>query len=292
MGTPRRDPATHTGVPLEVDDATLLAWLQDDLGPGDLDVTSDPLFPPEHQGRARIVTREPLVVSGLDEATRLLRLSGIQVQVEAQDAQHVQPGTVLAHVRGPTRAILRAERTALNLLCRASGIATLTHWTQKRVQETNPDCRVSATRKTTPGFRPLEKRAVLHGGGDPHRYGLYDMILIKDNHRQAGGDLRKLIEKTRTAHPGLAIEVEVESKEDAETAARAHVDWILVDNQSPETLQEIAALARGIHPEVRIEASGGIRVDNAHEWAPHADRVSLGALTQGAPAKDIGLDWD
>lgn len=274
-----------------VGDETLRAWLAEDLGPDDLDATSDPLFPSTHEGTARIVTREPLVISGLDEALRIFRLMGVKTDVQTEDGQSVKVGTTLATVHGSTRAILRAERTALNIVCRASGIASLTQRTQKRVAEANPDCRVSATRKTTPGLRTIEKRAVLHGGGDPHRYGLFDMVLIKDNHRAAGGPLPAMIDAARTAHPKLPLEVEVETLEDAETAAREKADWILVDNQDPAQLARIAQAARSIHPDIQVEASGGIHPDDAHRWAPHADRVSMGALTQSAPAKDIGLDW-
>lgn len=292
MANPRATPpSTPTGIPLTVADETLTSWLNDDLGPEGHDVTSEAIFPADHQGSARIVTREALVVSGLAPALRVFQIAGAKTTTDKTDGDTVDRGTVLATIEGPTRAILSAERTALNLLGHLSGIATLTQNTQRRIEQVNPDCKVSATRKTLPGLRALEKLAVIDGGGEAHRYGLFDMALIKDNHRAAAEGLETAIEAVRNAHKDILLEVEVENLEDAETAAHAGVDWLLVDNQDPEALRQIADAVRAISPNVKIEASGGIRPENAHLWAAHAHRVSLGAITMSAPAKDIGLDW-
>lgn len=290
--TPPEPVRTPTGVPLEVDDATLAAWLADDLGEPPRDVTSAPIFPETHESRARIVAREALVVSGLDEARRLFRLAGAAPTTRQADGERVEAGAVLATVAGPTRAILLAERTALNVLGRMSGIATTTHTIQELVAAVNPRCRVAATRKTTPGFRRLEKKAVVHGGGDPHRYGLFDQVLVKDNHRAARGDLPELLAALREARHDELIEVEVETEADALTAARAGAQILLLDNRDPAEAERIARAARGVAPGVRIEVSGGITAANAADYARFADRISMGHLTQGARAADVALDWD
>jgi nicotinate-nucleotide pyrophosphorylase (carboxylating) len=179
----------------------------------------------------------------------------------------------------------------LNLVARMSGIATATRTLQDLLAGAGGRGKVAGTRKTTPGFRAFEKEAIRAGGGDPHRMGLFDEAMVKDNHREAlGGDVAAAVRRVRAAHPGVPVTCEVESQADALTAAEAGADWILIDNQAPETGRAWAEAVRAKHPRVRIEASGGIGPHDvaAYAWA---DRVSMGWLTQRAPARDFGLDW-
>ncbi|MBW3581514.1 MAG: carboxylating nicotinate-nucleotide diphosphorylase [Euryarchaeota archaeon] len=285
-----RGPQTSTGIVLDVDPALLRSYLDEDLGDPWLDVTTDPVFS-EQTGAAAVVTREPCVVSGIEEALVLFQLVGAEATALVRDGDEVPAGARLVDVQGPVRALLRGERTVLNVMARMSGVATLTRRVQTELAKVQPTVKVAATRKTTPGFRLCEKRAVWHGGGDPHRFGLWDQALIKDNHRSAGGDLAETIRRIRAAHPDVPLEVEVETEEEAAIAAREGVAMILVDNQGPATVGRFAEIVHAIAPEVRIEASGGITPENAADYAPYADRVSLGALTRWARSVDIGLDW-
>lgn len=282
---------TDTGVALDVSDAQLQAFIADDLGPERRDATSDALFDADATGRGRIVAREACVASGVDEACRVFRLLGADAVARVADGDRVDADAVIVDVAGPVRALLAAERTALNIMGRMSGIASATRRVQDIIADVSPTCRVAATRKTTPGFRVFEKRAVVHGGGDPHRYGLFDQVLVKDNHRAAWPDLASLIARVRAANPTLAIEVEVESLAEAETAARCGVDWILIDNLGPDETARIARHVRSLSAGVRIEASGGITAETAPAYAPHVDRVSMGAITQSARAVDLSLEW-
>ncbi len=286
------EPETSTGVPLMTSDATLQDWLQEDLGAPPHDVTSEAIFGEDDTGAAHLVAREELVVSGLEEALRVFALTGAESGPTTQDGARVTAGTRLARIHGPILSILKAERLALNLLQHASAIASHTDELQKQLAAKNKDCKIAATRKTTPGLRALEKRAVVHGGGDPHRWGLWDMILLKDNHLAAGGELPALIKRLRQAHPGLILQVEVETRAQLEAAAREDVDWILIDNQGPDTVRGWSQHARTLDPGIRIEASGAITAQTAADYAPWVDRVSMGALTRSAPVKDIGLDWE
>lgn len=260
-------------------------YLEEDLGPGD--VTSESVFAPGDRGAARIVAREPGLVAGLAHAEEVFRRLNAEARARVTDGGTVAAGQVLLEVHGPARGLLSAERVALNILGRMSGIATAVRAIQDRL---GPDCRVAGTRKTTPGFRAFEKEAIAVGGGDPHRRGLWDEAMVKDNHAAAAGGLAKAVAAVRQRHPGLVVTAEAEGLEDALAAAQAGADWILIDNQDPATGAAWAQRLRAAHPAVRIEASGGVRPESVADHA-YADRVSLGALTQEARALDVSMEW-
>ena len=260
--------------------------LAEDVGKGD--VTTVATVPEGKEGRAVIIAKAYGIVCGLpimaevfrqvDEAIRLTHL--------ASDGEPVAPGDVVAALSGPLRGILTAERTALNFLTHLSGIATLT---ARFVDVVAPYRAVILdTRKTTPGWRILEKYAVRCGGGRNHRMGLYDMVLIKDNHIAASGSLTEAVRRVRAAGISLPIEVEVRTLAELEEALSLDVDRILLDNMDIPTLRKAVARAKG---KVELEASGGVTLENAAEIAAcGVDYISIGALTHSAPALDFSLE--
>ncbi|MCA1811122.1 MAG: carboxylating nicotinate-nucleotide diphosphorylase [Halobacteriales archaeon] len=267
----------------------LALYLEEDVGAGD--VTANALFPPTARGAASVVARERLLVAGTAHAAELFRRLGATATAAAPDGQWVERGATVLRVEGPVRAILSAERVALNLLSRMSGVASLTRELSEALAAACCTAMVAATRKTTPGFRAFEKEAVEIGGGDAHRKGLWDAAMVKDNHLAAcGGDVAAAVRKVLAANPGLTVTCEVESLADALAAARAGAHWLLIDNQPPATGKAWAEAVWNEAPGVKVEASGGIRPDNILEYG-WADRVSLGWLTQKAPGKDLSLEW-
>lgn len=240
--------------------------------------------------RARVLARERLVAAGLVEAREVFERFRVRARLRAREGRWVPPGATLLEVRGPAAGVLAAERLALNIAGRMSGIASETRRIQDAVARVNPMCRVAATRKTTPGFRLYEKRAVALGGGDPHRYGLYDAILIKDNHLALVGDARRAVERARRTRPRLPVEIEVSTRRDAVSAARAGADWLLIDNLPPPEARRVAAAARRARPGVRIECSGGITPRRVAAYAAFADRVSMGRITHSARGADVSLE--
>ncbi len=262
-------------------------YLEEDLGTGD--ITSEPLFGDE-PGAAAMVAREAAVVAGLRHAVDVFSRVGARAEPMARDGERVEAGMVVLRVEGPARAILAGERLALNMVGRMSGIATQTRALAERLARECSGCMVAGTRKTTPGFRAFEKEAIQVGGGDPHRFGLFDAMMVKDNHRAVAGDVAAATRRLRAAHPDKLLEVEVESLEDALAAAGAGANWLLIDNQDPATGRAWAEAVWAEHPAIKIEASGGITGENltAYGWA---DRISLGALTHHAVSIDFGLDW-
>lgn len=266
-------------------------FLEEDVGTGD--VTTDALLPSIGgvDAVAHIVAREPMIVAGLAEASAVFGRCGAKFEHRAQDGDRAAAKSVLAVVTGPARTILMGERLALNFLMRMGGVATLTRRLQDAASAVNPRCRISATRKTTPGFRTYEKRAVVIGGGDPHRERLDSAFLLKDNHLGLGVGIREAVERCRAHRPGLAVEVEADVAEQAEEAASAGADAVLLDNMTPERAREAARRARAIKPDILVEVSGGIRPDEVPLYAVFADRISLGRLTIGAPPVDVGLDF-
>lgn len=270
-------------------------YLKEDLGRAG-DVTSQSLFKPGQKGAAGLVARERLFLAGLVHAETVFSCCGAQLKPHMKDGSWVEPGAVVADVRGPVTAILAGERLALNLVGRMSGIATMTRTAMDALGAADSPAVVAATRKTTPGFRLFEKQAVAIAGGDPHRAGLWDAAMIKDNHlaaagaRVARGDIEAAVEQVRYGRPRLEVTVEAESLEVALSAAMAGADWVLIDNQPPDAGAAWARALRDRFPNVRVEASGGITVANvaAFGWA---DRISLGQLTQGARAMDLSLEW-
>ncbi len=267
-------------------------FLMEDIGYGD--ITSSALIPEEQQARARLFFREPGVAAGIREAATVFRLLGCTAETHVQDGTEVKPGETLLEVEGPARALLAGERTALNLVGRMAGIATTASRLQARASEINPKVRIAATRKTVPGLRDFDKRAVELGGADTHRYGLDDCVLIKDNHLAL---MPSIAEAVRRAREGVSftkkIEVEVESREEAEEAAKAGADIIMLDNMPPAEIREcLAYLAeRGLREGVIYEASGGITPENMEGYAAtDVNVISMGWLTHSVRSLNVKLE--
>jgi len=273
-------------------DAALRAFLAEDVGAGD--VTTLATIPASTRAKGEILAKSECVVSGLPVARRVFELLDADVTWtdEVAAGTRVPPRTVLARLEGRARAILTAERVALNLLQRMCGIATATRRYVDALTGTR--CRVLDTRKTAPGLRPFDRQAVRDGGGVNHRYDLSEMVLIKDNHRRLSGGVRGAVTAARASAPaGTAIEVEVESDEELRDAIAAKADWILIDNQSPETVARWSAIAReAAHPPF-LEASGNMRLETVRAYADAGvDAVSVGALTHSVAAADISLELE
>jgi nicotinate-nucleotide pyrophosphorylase (carboxylating) len=271
-------------------DEVLRAFLSEDVGGGD--VTTEATIASGTRARGRLVARSECVVSGLSVAQRTFELLDLDLgwNAEVSCGQHVAPNATVAHLNGRARAILTAERVALNLLQRMTGIATATRRFVDAVAGTS--CRILDTRKTAPGLRAFDRAAVLDGGGANHRWGLSDMVLIKDNHRRlAGGVHRAVAAVRRGARPGLTIEVEVETEEELLEALRAGVDAILIDNQPPETVRRWVEIARRGPSPPSLEASGGMSLENVRDYAlAGVDSISVGALTHSVRAADLALE--
>lgn len=260
--------------------------LGEDVGPSDR--TSEVTIPPDVQGSATIVAKAEGVICGLPIAQAVFRHvdAHIAFSPSVQDGEPVAAGDAVAEVRGPVRGILTGERTALNFLARLSGVATLTSRFVDAVA--NYPAIVLDTRKTTPGWRVLEKYAVRCGGGRNHRMGLFDMVLIKDNHIACVGSLAEAVRRVRAAGVDLPVEVEVRSLAELEEALDLGVDRVLLDNMDMPTLRRAVALAKG---EAFLEASGGVNLARATKVAATGvDAISIGALTHSAPAFDLSLE--
>lgn len=259
------------------------------------DITTLSTVPEQQQSSGSIVTRQAGVIAGLAIAAETFRLLDDRVSVELliHDGATVQPGDVLAHLSGPARSLLSAERVALNFLGRLSGIATLTAQCVHAVEGTH--ARILDTRKTTPGLRSLEKAAVLLGGGQNHRFGLSDGVLIKDNHIKAAGGIARAIAAARHTAPHLLkIEVECETLTEVQQALKANTDVILLDNMDIKTMHHAVELIHRDAPQVLIEASGNIGTDGERLRAVAStgvDFISLGALTHSAPNFDVSLEF-
>ena len=281
-------------VPLPASDVAqaVEAALAEDLGSGD--VTTLATVPETAMCRAEMRARHTLTVAGLAFAVAAFRQLSSSVQLEclAADGQTMSPGDVLLRIHGPARPILSAERVALNFVQRLSGIATLTSCYVTTIAGTR--ARILDTRKTTPGWRKFEKYAVTCGGGANHRFGLYDRVLIKDNHlvalREAQPNaVAAAVARARAFAPGLLVEVEADTLHQASQAAEAGADIILLDNFTPAQLREAVLLIAG---RSQIEASGGVNLTTVRPIAEtDVDFISVGAITHSAPAVDIGLDF-
>lgn len=263
-------------------------FLHEDLGE-EGDVTSEALFTTE-TAEASIIAKEACVVAGLEEARHVFQRLGVKVDGGIRDSEWVEAMTVVATLKGAIRKILMGERLALNFLGRMSGIATETNLLVSKVRAINPHVTVAATRKTTPGFRSYEKKAVTIGGGEPHRFGLFDVIMIKDNHIVGCGSLQEAIRRINRYGTTKMIEVEVEDEQDALLAASMNVDVIMLDNIPPERGAAITKAIRAVNDQILIEVSGGITPSNIEEFAPYADRISLGYLTHSCKQKDFSLE--
>lgn len=263
-------------------------FLAEDLGAGD--VTTRAVARGERV-RARVVAQEAMVVAGVAEATQLLARLGAKAEHGARDGDRVAAGHELLRLSGPAEAVLAGERVALNLLMRMGGIATVTRAAVDKVKAVNPRCEVAATRKTTPGFRAFEKRAVVLGGGAPHRLGLWDAVLVKDNHVALAGGLTEAVRRCRERlPPGMPLEVEADTEEQALEAARLRVEWLLLDNWTPARLARATGALRQAHAQCKLEASGGIAPEAVTAYAPWVDRISLGWLTHSARAVPCTLE--
>ena len=262
-------------------------FLREDVGSGD--ITSELLLSPDRRAVGTVSANEMCVLAGAKEAAEVFAELGAEATLPVPEGTRVAKGDVVLVVKGPARAILTGERLALNFLMRMSGIATLTSDLLETCRNTNPDVNVAATRKTTPGFREFEKRAVSLGGGDPHRFGLDDAILIKDNHIVLAGGVREALRKAKAASFTKKIEVEVENEEDALIAAEEGADIIMLDNFDPSDGARVAKAIKGRWPRVVIEVSGGIRPDNIEQYASYADIVSLGWLTHSVRSVNFSL---
>jgi nicotinate-nucleotide pyrophosphorylase (carboxylating) len=269
--------------------------LQEDVGAGDL--TSQAVIPESLQGRAVFVARAPGVVAGLPAAALVFATLDPRVTLEplARDGESVKPGNRLASVGGPMRSILSGERVALNFLQHLSGIATQT---QRHVDAVaGLKCQVLDTRKTLPGWRLLEKYAVRCGGGHNHRVGLFDGVLIKDNHLSALGhgkkEIRAAVEAARALHGAtVPVEIEVDNLAELDEALRCGPDIVLLDNMPADQMREAVRRRDAAAPTVLLEASGGVTLATIRAIAETGvDRVSVGAMTHSSPALDIALDY-
>jgi nicotinate-nucleotide pyrophosphorylase (carboxylating) len=272
---------------MNIDDVVRRA-LDEDLGAIG-DATTAATVPASLVGSADLVARAAGVVAGLHVAGAVFEIVSegrARVEFGAADGACVTPGEVLATVRGPVRDILTGERTALNLLCHLSGVATLTRRWVDAVAGTGAVIR--DTRKTLPGLRALEKYAVRCGGGENHRMSLSDAALVKDNHVAAAGGVVKAFDAVRAAYPDLPIEVEVDTVAQAREVIDAGAQLVLLDNMPPDQMRDVVAYARG---RAKLEASGGLTLERARVVAETGvDYLAVGALTHSAAALDIGLD--
>jgi nicotinate-nucleotide pyrophosphorylase (carboxylating) len=268
--------------------------LAEDIGPGD--VTAEYFVPPDRKANAFVSIRREGVLSGVNLAADVFRTvdPSLSIEILIPDGSHVSAGALAIHIQGSARSILTAERTALNFLQRLSGVATLTATYVKLIAGTQ--ARILDTRKTTPGFRLLEKQAVLHGGGTNHRIGLYDRAMVKDNHLVAEGGipaLQQAILRLKAEKPNVEVELEADRLEQVQAFLNlSGVDHILLDNMSLEELRQAVALRADRHHPA-LEASGGVNLHTVREIAlTGVDFISVGALTHSAPALDIGLDFN
>jgi nicotinate-nucleotide pyrophosphorylase (carboxylating) len=271
--------------------------IREDLGKGD--ITTDAMVPPQAHAIARIVAREKAIVAGTAIAVEVFRRiePALHLEVKQQDGNGVNEGDVIVEIRGAARPILKAERVALNFLQHLSGIATLTRKFVDAAE--NPNVKILDTRKTTPGLRKFEKAAVVAGGGANHRFGLFDMVLVKDNHLAAAaeiGGLATALHKIRDQNPELRIEVEADRLEQVRTfLAIADIDVILLDNMKPAQIREAIALGkaatRDLQRRVEFEASGGVTIKNIRQIAATGvDYISIGALTHSPRSIDFSLE--
>jgi nicotinate-nucleotide pyrophosphorylase (carboxylating) len=253
------------------------------------DLTSQATIIQSQVSEARFVTRKSGVIAGCLVAATVLEQCGIkEYEILVKDGEQVSANTELIRLKAETRAILKAERTALNFLSHLSGIATITNLWVKEVSATKAAIR--DTRKTTPGLRELEKYAVRMGGGLNHRMSLSDQALIKDNHIAAAGSVSEAINRVKKAAPGALIEVEVDTLEQLKEALQCSVEIVLLDNMSIEQTKAAVEIARGSN--TKLESSGGLKLENAAAYAATGvDYLAVGALTHSAPVLDIGLDF-
>ena len=274
-------------------EALIRLALDEDFGDGD--VTSTYFVPEDLQARALLRPRTAGVLSGVEVAQAVFKAvdPALRVEVYLHDGDEVSPDAIVMMIEGKAQSILGAERTALNFIQRLSGVATMTRRYVKAISHTN--CRLLDTRKTTPGYRLLEKAAVVHGGGNNHRLGLYDRAMVKDNHLMTDGDtahLQACIERLRREKPGVEVELEADNLQQVEAFLKLNgVDYILLDNMSNDDMRRAVEM-RGSATKPYFEASGGLTLATAPAAAETGvDFMSFGCLTHSVPSLDLGLDF-
>ena len=275
-------------------DEIIKYMLKEDEGFGD--ITSNALIPEDKIFYAKLISKDNGVLAGIEIIKEMFSEYGISVISSREDGDKIAKGDVLLELEGNARRILLLERTALNLLMRMSGVATVTHRIASKVNDVNPKIRVAGTRKTAPALQKFDKIAIGIGGGDPHRFALDDMVLIKDNHIAVVGSVKKALDLAKK-NVGFSkkIEIEVESTEDAIVACENGADIVMLDNMSPEEAQATLETLEenDLRKNVLIEISGGITEDNILDYAPlDVDIISLGALTHATPSLNFSLDMD
>jgi nicotinate-nucleotide pyrophosphorylase (carboxylating) len=279
-------------VPRKILEEKLTKLLEEDIGQGD--VTSSAIVPAECTAEAELLAKTDGIAAGIEEVAVLAEVFGLQVETEVDDGEKIKKGQTLAILSGDARTILTIERTLLNLLSRMSGIATTTGNLTEKIRKAHLKTRIAATRKSAPGLLFFDKKAVIIGGGDPHRLHLDDMILIKDNHIIVAGSLENAVKSAKkNASFSKKIEVEVTSPEDALKAAELGADIVMLDNFLPEEIKDAVELLKksGQLGKVLLEASGGITSENLLEYATAGvDIISLGELTHSVKALDISLE--
>ena len=272
-------------------DSLIQKALQEDVG--ERDITTQLLFPESVPAIGEVIAGEEGVLCGIEVAKRCFSLvdAGLRFLEWKKDGEEIEKGELILKIKGDGRSLLTAERTALNFLSHLSGIATLTH---KIVKKKRGNIEILDTRKTTPGLRKLEKYAVKIGGGKNHRMGLYDMVLIKDNHLSLlDTDKLKAIEKAlrRSLGKGYPVEIEVTSVEEAEVAVKNGAEIVMLDNLKGKELLEAVKRVKEINPRVIVEVSGGINLENFEEFnLPGVNWISMGILTHSAPSLDFSLN--
>lgn len=279
-------------LPPKVLEEKLLKILAEDVGHGD--ITTALIVPEETLAEAEVIAKASGIVAGIEEAKILLESLGLRAEASVTDGEKIKPKQTLIKVYGNARTILSAERTLLNILSRMSGIATATNKLIETLRKTGLKTKIACTRKTAPGLSYFDKKAVLIGGGDTHRFHLDDMILIKDNHITVAGNVEKAVKKAKQAASfSKKIEIEVTRIEDVLPAVKAGADIIMFDNFSPERIKEALCLLKKakLHGKVMLEASGGITAENATDFAASGvDIVSLGEITNSTRALNVSLE--
>jgi len=269
------------------------SFLAEDIGYGD--ITTNALIDSKQEAEGRVVCQESAIVAGIEEALFLLELTGCQGTAKARDGERVKAGTMILSALGPARALLGVERTLLNLLAHMSGVATATvDLVSIANRESRGKVRIACTRKTLPGLRYFEKRAVKLGGGDMHRLRLDDAVLIKDNHLELAGSVGECVRKAKEKVSFTKkVEVEVTNADQAVEAAKAGADIILLDNMTPKEVERSVSMLQveNLRNQVLLEVSGGIRKENLASYVKTGvDVISVGAITHSAPAIDLSME--
>lgn len=274
-------------------------FLTEDLGRGD--VTSEALIPARARAAGRVCSGSAAVLAGLEEGLALTGILQLEARAGATDGDEIEPGRTVLEVNGNARSILGVERTLLNLLSHLSGVATATRRAVRAVQQAHSGLRavhppaIAATRKTLPGLRRLQKKAVVLGGGVPHRFDLSDAVLVKDNHLAVYGDIGAAVHRLRAQLGDIPLEIEVESLDDALRAVENGADTLLLDNLGPAAIVAVvdALEAAGLRDALSLEASGGITLASVAQYADTGvDVISMGTLTLSAPRIDFSMHFD